>query len=86
MANASAALRITNPQTVDEYRAMLAEAGVPAPWTQPDAAGDVYAADGTHILTIDPDRSRLDELVVTQADLLILAVNTCAGFKAVAHA
>lgn len=86
MADASAALRITNPQTIDQFRMMLEQLDVPAPWElDSQDPGMINDAIGAHVLTVDEPRDRSDDDAQGIALAIILAVNTCAGFKAVAH-
>lgn len=75
-------LAVEDIRIASEFKAMLAQLGVPAPWTWGDD-GSVFAANRTHVLVVDHERALPDDTVKAIAVGLVLAVNTCAGFRAV---
>lgn len=78
-----AAPKITHPTGSDAFVAALALLNVPAPWRMSaEEPGEIFAADGTCILQIDPNSYLADEDVAAIGTWVICAVNTCAGFKA----
>ena len=67
----------------EEYRVGLAALGVPAPWRLDDEdVGTILHAENASVLTVDVNRELDDETVGRIALDIILAVNTCAGFRA----
>lgn len=76
-------LRFDNPKTTEQYAAVLAELGHPAPWSfDPAEAGSVVDANGREVLVIDHNNERPDIEAVQIAAWIVCAVNTCAGFQA----
>lgn len=81
-----AELRVEDARLTSDFAAVLAAQGAPAPWdTEDDNPGVLLTANGECVLTIDADRNLPDEVVSAIASAVIVAVNTCAGFKAVAR-
>lgn len=75
-------LAVEDVRIASEFKAMLAGLGVPAPWAS-GLDGSVFAADSTHVLVVDMDRELPDDVAKAIAAGVVLAVNTCAGFRAV---
>ena len=73
---------ISHPTGSEKFRTELAKLCAPAPWRLCDEeAGEVLAADGAIVLTVD--RARTNEQEASALALwIIMAVNTLAGFKA----
>jgi hypothetical protein len=70
-------------QANDDFAAKLASLGVPAPWELHDEElGVILAANKAGVLTVDTGTSPYPDIETTIALAVILAVNTCAGFKA----
>jgi len=74
-------LRFEKPETTELFKTDLDLTGSPAPWAVRDD-GSVVDADGDLVLQIDPERARSDFEVSRIGALLMIAVNTCAGFRA----
>lgn len=78
-----AELRIENRATTDAYVAALAREGVKLPLdNSPTDCGVIVDANGKGIITIDVNNELPDDQVERIASWVILAVNTCGGFKA----
>jgi len=76
-------LRIENPATTEQFVALLAAQNVCLPLDH--AAGDVGVvvdADGNTVFVVDVNNDRDDDEVFRIAAWIVLAVNTCGGFKA----
>ena len=80
-----AVLRVANIRISEEFNAALLQLGVVMPIDHHSAeAGEIVDATGRCILQVDPLGVLPDEQVVAIADMIILAVNTCGSFRAVA--
>ncbi len=76
-------LRVTNPDTIAQFVAALADHGVKLPLLETDEdVGTLVDADGKPVLVVDVDRERSDEDVAWIVGMIQGAVNTCGGFKA----
>lgn len=76
-------LRVENPATTEAYVAALAQVGVKLPLNLSTTdTGVITDADGRGIITIDVNNEMPDEQVEIIALWIVLAVNTCGGFKA----
>jgi len=76
-------LRFENLATTDDFKALMAAAGVRLPLNlSADDVGVIVDADGRDVLTVDVDPERNDEDVLRIALWIITAVNTCGGFRA----
>lgn len=79
-----ATLRVESVKLTEDYAASLAAIGFPAPWELDDEEpGNIHAASGAYICTVDTSRNLEDHQVIEAATAIIIAVNTCAGFRAV---
>lgn len=77
-------LRIENPKTTEEFVALLASAGVKLPLRLHDEdLGVVVDARGHNVLVVDENHARSDDQAEAIAQWIVLAVNTCGGFRAV---
>lgn len=82
--SAMAELRIENPGTTEAFAAALAAVDVKLPvGPSPDDLGSVLDADGREVLVIDVNREKPDAQVEVIRLWIVLAVNTCGGFRAV---
>jgi hypothetical protein len=78
-----ARLAVESVRLTDEFAALCGAHDSPVPWsTQPHSPGAVFDALGFCILTVDTDMNQDGQRAL--ADIVVLAVNTCGGFKAVA--
>lgn len=76
-------LRTNNAATTDEFADMLFNSGVLLPLRLcEEEIGSVLDDDGLEILVVDPNCERSDEDSVAIATMIVLAVNTCGGFRA----
>jgi hypothetical protein len=76
-------LRVENPATTEAYVAGLAAVGVKLPLNlSVNDTGVITDADGRGIITIDVNNEMPDEQVEIIALWIVVAVNTCGGFKA----
>ena len=76
-------LRIENPATTDQFVALMEAADVKLPLALHDGdLGVVVDAEGRDVLTVDVNGGRPDEAVEQIAGWIVLAVNTCGGFRA----
>ena len=67
----------------EKFCAHLEMLGSPAPWRLcGEEVGVILDANGAAVLTVDANNERKDEAVRLICLLIVLAVNTCAGFKA----
>ena len=81
-----AELRVENVKLTDDFATLLGGLGVPGPWeADAEEIGIIRARDGQYVCTVDTWRDLPDSVVRDRAMAIILAVNTCAGFKAVAR-
>jgi hypothetical protein len=78
-------LRVENPATTETYLKALAECGVKLPLNVGAELGVIYDAEGRDVITIDVNNERADSQVETIALWIVLAVNTCGGFRAEAQ-
>ncbi len=79
-----AELRITNPRITSDFAAALERLGHPLPWSfsqDPDDVGVITDANGKAVLTVDQWRGRSDEDVLRIVGNILVAMNTCGGFK-----
>lgn len=75
-------LRVQNPATTETYVKALGECCVKLPLNVGAELGVIYDADGRDVITIDVNNERDDEQVELIAQWIVLAVNTCGGFRA----
>lgn len=76
-------LRIDSPQTTEAFVDLLSALNVRMPLALDDEnIGAVIDADGRDVLTVDVNSDRKDEEVVQIAAFIVVAVNTCGGFRA----
>ena len=76
-------LRVDSTDTTETYVATLSREGVTLPLSH--SAGDcgvIVDANGRGIITVDVNNELPDDQVERIASWIILAVNTCGGFKA----
>lgn len=78
-------LRIANPSTTEEFNGLLRDLMAPPPWNFTEG-GTVIDAAGDVVLQVDPNGERPDPQVADLAVWIVMAVNTCAGFKAAEEA
>lgn len=77
-------LRIDNVRLTGDFADRLGALGVPAPWeVDAEEPGNIHARDGQYVCTLDTDRNCPDSVVRERAMAIVIAVNTCAGFRAV---
>lgn len=77
--------RVTHPTGSEEFANDLRDLGMPAPWRlDEDAPGELLAANSALVLRVDPSDSMPWEKASDLAAFVLCAVNTLAGFKAVA--
>lgn len=77
-------LRIETPATTECFVAALASEGVKLPLDlSPNDCGVIVDAGGRGVITIDVNNELPDDQVERIASWIVLAVNTCGGFKAV---
>ncbi|NGO50481.1 hypothetical protein [Allomesorhizobium camelthorni] len=75
-------LRVENPKTTEAFVAALAEQMVKLPLgVSEDEPGVVFDADGETVFVVDVNNERPDDQVEQIAMWIVLAVNTCGGFK-----
>ena len=71
-----------HPTGSDEFAAMLAKAGAPAPWRLcEEEPGEILDATSATVLVVDMGGSQDNDSEIALS--IMIAVNTCAGFKAV---
>lgn len=76
-------LRTDNPETTVQFVKAMADIDVKLPLNiSPDEVGVVVDADGHAVFVLDVDNDLPDETVTLRAMWIVLAVNTCGGFKA----
>jgi hypothetical protein len=76
-------LRVENIKISEEFNAALLQLGVVMPIDhRPEEAGEIVDATGRCVLQVDPLGVLPDEQVVSIAEMIILAVNTCGSFRA----
>jgi hypothetical protein len=77
-----AELRIDNPSTTAQFVSLLAALDVKLPLGLHDEdLGVVIDADGCDVFTVDVNSERDDRQVQQIAMWIVLAVNTCGGFR-----
>ncbi|CDX54531.1 conserved hypothetical protein [Mesorhizobium plurifarium] len=77
-------LAITNAETTEQFVAELAKLDVKLPLNLSETdTGVIVDAEGCGIITIDVNSERPDDQVEQIAGWIVMAVNTCGGFKAV---
>lgn len=76
-------LENTNPDTSAAFRLFVAGSGFALPLRHGPSPEIIEDARGRCFAEIDPDGNMSDEAARRAASAIILAVNTCAGFKAV---
>jgi len=77
-------LRVDSPATTGAYVAAMAQEGVTLPVIQgPDECGVIVDAVGVVVATVDVNNELPDDQVERITSWIILAVNTCGGFRAV---
>ncbi|RWN47161.1 MAG: hypothetical protein EOS03_12445 [Mesorhizobium sp.] len=77
-------LEIVNPGTTEAFVAALAGCGVKLPLAlHSQEVGSVIDADNHEVFVVDVHSELSDEVTEYIASWLVLAVNTCGGFKAV---
>ncbi len=74
-------LRVENPNLSSEYVKMLEKLGHPLPWNHNNEAGVIIDANGEAVLIVDVHQERSDQDVHDVIMAILLAVNTCGGFK-----
>ncbi|TGP22344.1 MULTISPECIES: hypothetical protein [unclassified Mesorhizobium] len=74
-------LLVENPATTGAFVEELAGCGVRLPLDVGAELGVIYDADGRDVITIDVNNDRPDEQVELIARWIVLAVNTCGGFR-----
>ena len=78
-------LRVENIKISEDFNAALRQLGVVMPIDHhPDEVGKVVDATGRKVFQVDPDGTLPDEEADGIAAMIILAVNTCGSFRAVA--
>jgi hypothetical protein len=78
---------VEDAETSQDFAADLAALGVALPLTWSDSEpGAILDAAGNEICTVDVNRARPDAEAEALAAWIVCAVNTCAGFRAVAEA
>lgn len=78
-------LRIENPATTEQFIEALQRRQVKLPLRISDEfPGQVDDDDGDAVLVIDANCERCTQDVMAITTIIVLAVNTCGGFKAVA--
>lgn len=71
--------------TTGTFAGQLAALGVPAPWRLSEGeVGVLLAENSADAAVADPSGSATDAAATTLAALIMCAVNTCAGYRAVA--
>ena len=76
-------LRMEDPKTTKEFVSALESAGVKLPLQcSPLDIGVILDLEGRDVVTVDVNGIRPDDEVCLIADWIVLAVNTCGGFKA----
>lgn len=76
-------LRIESPATTHRFVALMAAADVKLPLALHDEdVGVVIDADKRDVFVVDSNNDRSDEQTVLIAGWIVLAVNTCGGFRA----
>jgi hypothetical protein len=77
-------LRIEDPKTTERFVERLRQLSVKLPLRPSEEdTGVILDADGIDVLTVDSNGERSDEEAQIIALMIVLAVNTCGGFKAV---
>ena len=81
-----ATLRVENIKSISErFNAALLKQGVVMPLrSHPTEVGEIVDAAGAKVMQVDPDGRLGDDEVEAIANLIMLAVNTCGSFRAVA--
>jgi hypothetical protein len=77
-------MKITTPrpETAAQFVAALSTLQISMPLTSdPKNPGTVIDAGGTTVLVVDPDSERPDSEAHQLAEWIVLAVNTCGGFR-----
>ena len=75
-------LRVENPKTTEGFAAEAQSLKHPLPWDfSKEDAGTIVDANGDPVLVVDYDRERHDHDVLRIVGLVLVAVNTCGGFK-----
>lgn len=76
-------LHIENLRTTEQFAALLAALDVRLPlFLHEEAVGVVLDADMRDVLVIDVNGERDDDQATQIASWIVLAVNTCGGFRA----
>jgi len=76
-------LRLENPATTEAYRQAMADLSVTLPLDLHEYdLGVIVDAEGRDIITVDVNNERPDREVDLICHRIILAVNTCGGFRA----
>jgi len=76
-------LRAENPATTEQFAKLMADQGVRLPLgLDPDNIGVVVDANGNGIITVDVNGELPDDQADKIAACVMLAVNTCGGFRA----
>ena len=76
-------LRIENPAISSDFVAQLATHGVKLPLhLSHEDIGVVTDDEGREVFTVDVNNQRPDQEVISIAALIVVAVNTCGGFRA----
>jgi hypothetical protein len=76
-------LRVENPTTSEQFAAALRAIDVILPVEVcSDEAAVVRDAAGAVVCVVDADREMSDEDAARLADLIVVALNTCGGFRA----
>ena len=80
-----AELQVQDLRVSVQFNEALRQLGVAVPLRlHANEAGEIVDATGTKLLQVDPDGFLSDDHVHAIARLIVLAVNTCGGFRAVA--
>lgn len=79
-------LRIENPKTTEGFVERLRQSNVKLPLRPSEEdVGVILDAEGADVLTVDSNGDRENAEVEIITLMIVLAVNTCGGFKAVQH-
>lgn len=79
-------LRIESVKLTEDFADNLGRLGVPAPWSwaeDPQDVGNIHARDGQYVCTLDTRDGLPASVILERAAAIVVAVNTCAGFRAV---
>jgi hypothetical protein len=75
-------LVLKNPATTDQFRKLLAATNVKLPVQLSETdVGVILDTEGRDVLTVDSENQRDDAETEEIASLIVVAINTCGGFK-----